>query len=94
MTLNADKYHLLFLDTNTSICLHHYPDDTIWEENAVKLLGISIDSNNLTFNDHLKIICTAISSFCHILSENKRIILLKSFFESHQLLPIDLDVLQ
>ena len=28
----------------------------IWGENAVKLLGILIDSN-LTFNDHLKIIC-------------------------------------
>ena len=60
-------------------------DETIWEENAVKLSGIMIDSD-LTFNDHLKVICkkatqkfTATSRFRHILSENKRIILLKPF---------------
>ena len=44
-----------------------------------------IDSN-LTFNEHLTIICknasqkvAAISIFCHIISENKRIILLETF---------------
>ena len=63
-------------------------DETVWKEKAVKLLGILIDSN-LMFNDHLKIICKkasqkliAISRFFHILSEDKRIILLKTFYES------------
>ena len=53
-------------------------DETIWEGNEVKLLGILIHSD-LTFDNYLKIICkkdsqklTAISRFCHILSENKR----------------------
>ena len=88
MTLNADKCHLLFSGHKHEHMFASLSDETIWEENAVKLLGILIDSN-LTFNDHLKIICkkasqklTAISRFCHILSENKRIILLKTFFES------------
>ena len=88
MTLNADKCHLLFSGHKHEQMFASLSDETIWEENAVKLLGILIDSN-LTFNDHLKVICkkasqklTAISRFSHILSEDKRIILLKTFFES------------
>ena len=88
MTLNADKCHLLFSGHRHEQMFASLSDETIWEENAVKLLGILIDSN-LTFNDHLKVICkkasqklTAISRFSHILSEDKRIILLKTFFES------------
>ena len=67
---------------------------------AVKLFGILIDSD-LTFNDYLKIICkkasqklTAISRFCHILSENKRIILLKTFLNFNSTTAIDFDVWQ
>ena len=63
-------------------------DETIQEENTVKILGISIDSD-LTFANHLKIICKkaskkliVISRFCNILSENKRITLLKTFCKS------------
>ena len=70
-----------FLGTNTSISLHHYLMKLLWEENAVKLLGILIDSN-IKFNDHLKIICknatqklTAIFRFCQILSDERRNIL-------------------
>ena len=81
MTLKVDGCHL---NEHMFVSLS---DETIWEENAVKLLRILIDSD-LTFNDHLKIICekasgklTAISRFCFILSENKKIIL-KTFFNS------------
>ena len=56
MTLNADKCHLLFSGHKHEHMFASLSDETIWEENAVKLLGILIDSN-LTFNDHLKIIC-------------------------------------
>ena len=56
MTLNADKCHLL-----VSGCKHKLfvsaSDETIWEENAVKLLlGILIDSD-LIFTNHIKMIC-------------------------------------
>ena len=103
MTPNANKCHLLFSGHKHDHMFASLSDESIWEENAVKSLGISIDSD-LTFNDHLKIICkkasqklSAISRFFYILSGNKRIFLLKTFYEfyeSIQLLPIDLDVLQ
>ena len=56
MTLNADKCHLLFSGHKHEHMFASLADETIWEENAVKLLGIWIDSN-LTLNDHLKIFC-------------------------------------
>ena len=63
-------------------------DATIWEECVAKLLGILIDSD-LTFNDHVKMICkkasqklSAISRMADIISIEKRKTLLSAFFES------------
>ena len=62
-------------------------DETIWEENAVKLSRILIDSN-LTFNDHLNIICQkafenliAISKFLSHSIRKWENDLIKDFFE-------------
>ena len=60
----------------------------LWEENSVKLLGLLIDSE-LTFNDHVKIICKKASQklaaslrLAYILSVEKRKTLSKTFSES------------
>ena len=62
-------------------------DALIWKENAVKLLGLIINSGS-TFNNHVKAICkkalqkfTAIIRMANILSEYKRKLLIKTFFE-------------
>ena len=84
MILNADKCHSLFSGHKCDNMFASSSDEIIWEENAVKLLGILIDSD-LIFNDHLKIIwkkaskkLTAIYRFYLTLSENTRIIILKT----------------
>ena len=51
MALTADKYHLLFSGHKHEHMFASLSDETLWEENAVKLLGILICSN-LTFDDH------------------------------------------
>ena len=70
MKLNADKCHIVFSGLNHKHMFASLSDCAIWGENAVKLLGILIDSNLM------KIICkrafqklTAISRLCHILGE-------------------------
>ena len=57
-------------------------------KNSVKLLGLIIDSE-LTFNSYVQMICkkasqklTAILRLANIISEKKRKVLLKTFFES------------
>ena len=63
-------------------------DALLWEENTAKLLGILID-RDLSFNDHVKMICkkasqklAAISRLANILSKDKRKLLIRTFFES------------
>ena len=63
-------------------------DALLWEENSVDLLGLFIDSN-FTFDIHLQTICkkasqklTAILRSANITSQEKRIVMLKTFFES------------
>ena len=88
LTLNADKCHLLASGYKNEAMFAKVGDALIWEENAVKLLGLIIDSG-LTFNNHVKAICkkasqklTAIIRMANILSEYKRKLLIKTFFES------------
>ena len=63
-------------------------DALLWEENSVKLLGLIIDSE-LTFNSYVQMMCkkvsqklTAILRLANIISEKKKKVLLKTFFES------------
>ena len=56
MTLNAEKCHLFVSGHKNELMFAKVGDAIIWEEYAAKLLGILIDSN-LSFNDHVKMIC-------------------------------------
>ena len=62
-------------------------DALLWEENTAKLLGILID-RDLSFNDHVKMICkkasqklAAISRLANILSKDKDSAINASNFE-------------
>ena len=88
LTLNADKCHLIVTGHKHEAMYASIGDELIWEENAVKLLGLIID-RELTFDTYVRIICkkasqklTAILRLANILSEHKRKVLLKTFFES------------
>ena len=56
LILNADKCHLLASGYKNVAMFAKVGDTTIWEENAVELLGLIIDSG-LTFNKHVKETC-------------------------------------
>ena len=63
-------------------------DIKIWEEENVKLLGVTID-NKLRFDDHLSEVCkkaenklSALTRIFRFLSFGKRRLLVKGFFES------------
>ena len=88
LTLNADKCHLLVSGYKCEAMYASVGDALLWEENSVKLLGLIIDSE-LTFNNYVQMICkkasqklTAIVRLANIISEKKRKVLLKTFFES------------
>ena len=88
LTLNADKCHLIVTGHKHEAMYASIGDELIWEENAVKLLGLIID-RELTFDTYVRTICkkasqklTAILRLANILSEHKRKVLLKTFFES------------
>ena len=88
LTLNADKCHLLVSGYKCEAMYASVGDALLWEENSVKLLGLIIDSE-LTFNNYVQMICkkasqklTAIVRLANIVSEKKRKVLLKTFFES------------
>ena len=88
MTLNADKCHLLVSGFKYEAMFAKVGHALLWEENTAKLLGILID-RDLSFNDHVKMICkkasqklAAISRLANILSKDKRKLLLRTFFES------------
>ena len=87
LTLNDDKCNLLASRYKNEALFAKVGETLIWEENAIKLLGLIIDSG-LTFNNHVKAICkkasqklTAIIRMSNILSEYKRKLLIKTFFE-------------
>ena len=88
MKLNADKCHLLVAGHKYECVCAKIGNETIWESNAEKLLGITID-RNLKFELHVTSICkkaqrklTAIARYSKLLSFGKLRILLKSFVES------------
>ena len=88
MTLNADKCHLLVSDHEEELVFAKVDDALIWEEYVAKLLGVLIHSD-LSFNNNVKMICkkasqklTSISRVTDIISKEKRITLLRSFFKS------------
>ena len=56
MILNGDKYHLLVSGFKYGEMFAQVGDALLWEENTSKLLGILFD-RDLSFNDHVKMIC-------------------------------------
>ena len=79
MILNAEKRHLVsgVSGHKNELMFAKVGDAIIWEEYAAKLLGIPIDSN-ISFNDHVKMICEkaspklcAISRMTDIISTEK-----------------------
>ena len=88
MTLNEDKCHLLVYGNKHECIFADIGITKLWEEHIVKLLGVHIDKN-LTFANHVKTLCKnagrKISMMARIaiyLSESKKKILLRTFFES------------
>ena len=69
--------------------MHASIGDTLsWEDDSKRLLGIIIDSS-LTFDGHVTMLCrkasqklTAISRLSNLMSQEKRIVLVRTFFES------------
>ena len=57
MKLNTDKCHLLTSGSKYEHFWVQIGKDRIWEDNEVKLLGITID-NSLKFDTHINNICT------------------------------------
>ena len=88
MKMNPEKSHLLVSGNKSEHMWAKVGEDTIWETNEVKLLGVNIDSN-LKFDKHTEYICqkanaklTALSRMCKFLNLNQRRVLFKAFFES------------
>lgn len=88
MKLNTDKCHLLFSGNKYEHTWVKLDNDKIWEENKVKLLGITIDKQ-LKFDNHVLNICSkagrklsALTRMLKELSFDKKRIVLKAFVES------------
>ena len=56
MKLNTDKCHLLISGSKAEHIWGNVGDKKIWEDDKVKLLGVTID-NKLKFNYHVSDIC-------------------------------------
>ena len=56
MKRNTDKCHLLISGNKNECMWVKLDDDTVWENNDIELLGVTID-NNLRFNKHASNIC-------------------------------------
>ena len=56
MKLNTDKCHLLISGNKNECMWARLDDDTVWKNNDIELLGVTID-NNLRFNKHASNIC-------------------------------------
>ena len=76
-----------YIKLNTDKCSYLLGKDKIWEDNEVKLLGITID-NSLKFDTHINNICTKanqklsiLSMMRNILNFEQRMIIFKPFFE-------------
>ena len=88
MKLNPDKCHLLVSGFKHERVFIKLENELIWEDLAVKLLGVTID-RELKFDKHVTNICEkanrklcALIRLSPFLSLKKRRILFKSFFES------------
>ena len=88
MKLNTEKCHLLISGNKIKHIWSKVGESKIWEENKVKLLGITID-NKLKFDEHVSNIClkagrklSALTRMVRFLTFEKRRILLKAFIES------------
>ena len=88
MKMNPDNCHLLVARHKWELVWATIDDIKIWEEESVKLLGVTID-NKLRFDDHLSEVCkkaeiklSALTRIFRFLSFDKRLLLVKGFFES------------
>ena len=87
MKLNTDKCHLLMSGSKYEHFWAQIGKDRIWEDNEVKLLGITID-NSLKFDTHINNICTkanqklsVLSRMGNILNFEQRRRIFKSYFK-------------
>ena len=88
LKLNTDKCHLLMAGNKHEHIWVKLVDKKIWENNTVKLLGVTIDSQ-LKFDSHVLNICSkagrklsVLTRMTKYLSFDKKKILIKTFFES------------
>ena len=88
MKLNGSKCHLLICGHKYESMICKVEDALVIETHLVKLLGIKIESQ-LTFNNHLEIVCrkasqklNALSRLCAIIPFGKRKMLMQAFFNS------------
>ena len=88
MKLNTDKCHLIMSAFKYEHIWAQIGKDKIWEDNEVKLLGVTID-NRLNFDTHINNICkkanqklSVLSRMRHILNFQQKRIVFKSFFEA------------
>ena len=88
MKLNEDKCHFLISGNNSEHLFVNVRPYKIWESNAVRILGITVDAS-LEFNIHSDSILniagkklTILARMANILSFPKMRLLIKSFFES------------
>jgi hypothetical protein len=87
MKLNQSKCHFLTCGVKEQLWIK-VGDAMIWESNAQKLLGITVDKY-LKFNEHLRNICkkvgakiSALGRVVRILPFHKRLLIMKTFIES------------
>ena len=88
MKLNTDKCHLLISGSKAEHILGNVGDKKIWEDDKVKLFGVTID-NKLKFDYHVSDIClkagrklSALTRLTKFLPLERKRILLKAFIES------------
>ena len=88
MKMNPDKCNLLIAGHKWEHAWATVGDTKIWENDRVKLLGVTID-NKLRFDTHLSEVCrkaenklSALTRIFRFLSFDKRRLLVKAFFES------------
>ena len=88
MKLNTDKCHLIIAGNKYEHIWAKLGEELMWEENSVKLLGVTID-RQLKFDKHVFDICTkagrklsALTRMISYLTFDKKRRLLKTFFES------------
>ena len=88
MKLNTDKCHLIIAGNKYEHIWAKLGEELIWEENTVKLLGVTID-RQLKFDKHVFDICakagiklSALTRMISYLTFEKKRLLLKTFFES------------